>query len=179
MKSLCCLTDLHSYTNTEILTKKTWTMISKNSYSNCSFTSFPVPLPSCIIPVYHSSCIKNQLLRSSVTAQVRFTVNIYLWDLRHAFGAYCCEDISKSKNLYFCLRQLLRMNFYMKSLTQWLCSKCTQPSCTLFKLTSSPNEHTFLTPCSVLGVYNTRKSCIAGLFRTRRRGGRERDHCIN
>lgn len=26
--------------------KKTWTMISKNNYSNCSFTSFPLPPPS-------------------------------------------------------------------------------------------------------------------------------------
>lgn len=118
VKSLCCPTDLHSCMNTEILTKNTWTMISKNSYSNCSYTSFPLPPPSCIIPVHHSSCIKNQLLCSNVTAQVRFTVNIYLWDPRHAFSAYCCEDISKSKNLYFCRRELLRMSFYMKSLTQ-------------------------------------------------------------
>lgn len=46
MKRLCCPTELHFYTNTQILSEKTWTMISKNSYSNCSFSSLPLPPPN-------------------------------------------------------------------------------------------------------------------------------------
>lgn len=52
MKRVYCPRGLHSYTNTRlVLSKKTWTMISKNSYSNCSFTSFPMSPPSWITPV--------------------------------------------------------------------------------------------------------------------------------
>lgn len=171
MKRLCCPTDLHSYTNIQILLKKPWTMILKNSCSNCSFTSFPVSPPSCIIPVQHSNCIKNQLLCSSVTAQVRFTVSIYLWDLRHAFSEYCCEDISKSKNLSF-LSKATAQNELLFEISYTVIKLQMHTALEYLVQTHTlTDEHTFLTPCSVPGVYNTRKSCIAGPFRTRRRGG--------
>lgn len=82
------------------------------------FLHFP-----CLLPVLHNSwvafsCMKNQFLCSRVTAQVRFTVNIYLWDVGHAFSACCCEDISKVRVCLFCLRQPLRTNSSKRPLTQ-------------------------------------------------------------
>lgn len=156
MKRVRCPTDLHSHTNTNlVLTKKTWTMVSKNSYSNCYFTFALSPLS----------------WEKTTSTQVKFTVNTYLLELRHAFIAHCSEDIANRKNCTF-LPKAASQNELLYEILFTVIHLHTHKDLVHAVHTTILTERTGVFHfCSLLEVYNSRTSCTTGLFRTRRGRG--------